>query len=362
MLIVWGVMMISSWRGDVATASSAAAEVVSYPHHHNQQRNATSLQLALHVDMDARRRRRQRHRHRHRHRRRLLAVGNASNGTTPLYENLGTHFAYLYVGTPPQRVSVIIDTGSHHTAFPCVGCQCGRRTNPPFDPRKSNTSTILMCPGRRRCYFSQSYSEGSSWTAFKVRDMLRPGGEIVGSARGVGALNFEFGCQESETGLFRSQNVDGIMGMSAADDTLPHQLVAQRVTTTRTFALCFSVDGGVMTLGGVDPRLHVPGAVMKHARLMRGRGWYTVRLLDVALRPAPSSTSSSPSPSSSSSLLSSSSLPRVAAVSLGASTQVWNGAKKGVIVDSGTTDTYLPQSVKETFERLFKQMADGMTY
>jgi hypothetical protein len=98
---------------------------------------------------------------------------------------------------------------------------------------------------------------------------------------------------------------------------------------------------------------------MKHARLMRGRGWYTVRLLDVALRPAPSSTSSSPSPSSSSS---SSSLPRVAAVSLGASTQVWNGAKKGVIVDSGTTDTYLPQSVKETFERLFKQMADGMTY
>ena len=288
MLIAWGMMMISLWRGDVATAS-AAAEVVSYPHHHNQQRNDTSLQLALHVDMDARRRRR----HRHRHRRRLLAVGNASNGTTPLYENLGTHFAYLYVGTPPQRVSVIIDTGSHHTAFPCVGCQCGRRTNPPFDPRKSNTSTILMCPGRRRCYFSQSYSEGSSWTAFKVRDMLRPGGEIVGSARGVGALNFEFGCQESETGLFRSQNVDGIMGMSAADDTLPHQLVAQRVTTTRTFALCFSVDGGVMTLGGVDPRLHVPGAVMKHARLMRGRGWYTVRLLDVALRPAPSSSSSS---------------------------------------------------------------------
>ena len=30
---------------------------------------------------------------------------------TPLYLGYGTHFAYVYVGTPPQRQSVIIDTG-----------------------------------------------------------------------------------------------------------------------------------------------------------------------------------------------------------------------------------------------------------
>ena len=41
---------------------------------------------------------------------------------------------------------------------------------------------------------------------------------------------------------------------------------------------------------------------------------------------------------------------------------MWNGAKNGVIVDSGTTDTYLPQSVQGAFERLFKQMTDGMAY
>lgn len=46
-----------------------------------------------------------------------------SEGRVPLHAGYGTHYAFLYVGTPPQRVSVIIDTGSHWTAFPCSGCK-----------------------------------------------------------------------------------------------------------------------------------------------------------------------------------------------------------------------------------------------
>ena len=45
----------------------------------------------------------------------------------PLFEGMGTHYAFLYIGTPTkQRISVIVDTGSHHTAFPCIGCNCGQ--------------------------------------------------------------------------------------------------------------------------------------------------------------------------------------------------------------------------------------------
>ena len=44
----------------------------------------------------------------------------------PLFEGLGTHYSFIWVGTPAQRVSVIMDTGSHHTAFPCTGCKCGK--------------------------------------------------------------------------------------------------------------------------------------------------------------------------------------------------------------------------------------------
>lgn len=42
------------------------------------------------------------------------------NEITPLYIGYGTHISYIYVGNPPQRQSVIIDTGSSATAFPCT--------------------------------------------------------------------------------------------------------------------------------------------------------------------------------------------------------------------------------------------------
>jgi hypothetical protein len=35
--------------------------------------------------------------------------------------SLGYYYAYLFVGTPPQKQSVIVDTGSTITAFPCSG-------------------------------------------------------------------------------------------------------------------------------------------------------------------------------------------------------------------------------------------------
>ena len=54
-------------------------------------------------------------------RRRLQAPDAHQGGLTPLFMGIGTHYAHVYVGTPAQRVSVIVDTGSHHTAFPCAG-------------------------------------------------------------------------------------------------------------------------------------------------------------------------------------------------------------------------------------------------
>jgi Eukaryotic aspartyl protease len=169
------------------------------------------------------------------------------------------------------------------------------------------------------------------------------------------SVDFQFGCQDSETGLFRTQHVDGIMGMSAAEDTIPHLLVTQKITKSKIFALCFSIGGGILTLGGVDQTLHRPGAPIRYAKLLKPKGWFTVKLLDVALRASPYSrhlTVMKRTRTNSS---------KNSTYSINADAATLN-FKKGVIVDSGTTDTYLPVAVRDQFEKLFKKLTDGITY
>ncbi|KAJ1441064.1 aspartic peptidase domain-containing protein [Ochromonadaceae sp. CCMP2298] len=327
--------------------------------------------------------------------RRMLAEEQGT-GLAPLFEGLGTHYSFIWVGSPAQRVSVIMDTGSHHTAFPCVGCKCGRHMDPHFDPSKSSSSSVKQC-GDRKCYFKQSYTEGSSWSAFRVQDKIWVGGPGIDdiSAR---SLDFSFGCQESETGLFRTQKVDGIMGLSAAVDTLPFQMHAKGLANTKMFALCYRIGGGVVTLGGVDPSLHEALTVIKMmkgqpvpvqqqvqlrganalfgdnsnsnsgksnsgisnsnsgngnstsdgglhwAKMVKAKGWFTVQLLDVLMRPSEGYYGSYLSESQSGVL-----------TSIKADPARFNSGK-GAIVDSGTTDTYLPSVAKKQFGDAFKKL------
>ncbi len=266
------------------------------------------------------------------HHRNLAARGPE---ITPLYPGYGTHFSYVYVGTPSQRQSVIIDTGSHYTAFPCTGCsQCGQHTDSYWDVTNSSTAVIPRC-GNDVCSISQSYSEGSSWKAFKVTDKLWVSGLnafVVPGAESY-SVDFTFGCQSYETGLFRSQLADGIMGMSITEDTLPAVLNKNGVTSTRMFGLCYRVGGGIMTLGGIDQRIHShPG--VNYAKLLNPTGWFVVKLVDILMEEQSGGEKKT----------------------IGEDNSKYNSGK-GCIVDSGTTDTYLPSSISTKFQALFKQIS-----
>lgn len=50
--------------------------------------------------------------------------------------------------------------------------------DPFFDPANSATAVVKTCGGGK-CFFRQSYSEGSSWNAFKVKDKVWMGGGLV---------------------------------------------------------------------------------------------------------------------------------------------------------------------------------------
>ena len=274
--------------------------------------------------------------HPRRHDRNLLSAE-----LTPLYPGYGTHISYIFVGTPPQRQSVIIDTGSAFTAFPCTSCRdCGQHTNPYFNPKNSSTSKIEKC-GLSTCSLSQSYSEGSSWTAYRVTDKLWVGGLTLRHVKDADKyqIDFTFGCQSSVTGLFRTQFADGIMGMSRSSNTLLPQLVAHQVVDNKIFGLCFRIGGGIMTLGGIDQSIHLSD--IQYAKLYDSpSNWFRIRVEDMSLVDVTGSG-------------------RVREVSV-SGVDVMN-AGSGTIVDSGTTDTYLPYKLRASFEAAFLAVS-GVRY
>ncbi|KAK7242267.1 aspartic-type endopeptidase [Aureococcus anophagefferens] len=274
--------------------------------------------------------------------RRRLAGGaatKAEQGLTPLFMGIGTHYAHVYVGTPPQRVSVIVDTGSHHTAFPCSGCKsCGKHTDPYFDPDKSSTLRRLGCSDcvaaarcvTKTCQVSQSYTEGSSWKAVQMKDAYYVGGtSLTEKASRDGsawiATPFVFGCQTYETGLFRTQKADGIMGMSMHAQTLVPTMRSANALGHNSFSLCFMHGGGTMALGGVDERIHAKP--MDFVPLAKNSGWFTVKMLDIL----------------------------VDGKSIGVPASTY-ATGKGTIVDSGTTDTYLPRRAADQFKRAWSNV------
>ncbi|ETV94581.1 hypothetical protein H310_11849 [Aphanomyces invadans] len=288
--------------------------------------------------------------------RRWQSESNLTGGLTiesdevALGVGIGTHYAEMYLGLPPQKASVIIDTGSHMTALPCTSCiDCGDHTDPPYDMTKSTTANYLTCAeysrcnsceSNNQCRVSQSYAEGSMWSALMVSELCWVGS--LPAADGAADMNvstmlskygvrFPIGCQTRETGLFISQKENGIMGMAQDPNTIVPYLVKSGVLKANMFSLCFADTGGTMVLGGVDTKLHL--APPMFTPLLTTSGWFTVEVLDILI----GNVSLNVPPS-------------------------WYNSGRGVIVDSGSTDSYMPSSVGSAFAALYKKMAHGVAY
>ncbi|RHY27621.1 hypothetical protein DYB32_007274 [Aphanomyces invadans] len=185
------------------------------------------------------------------------------------------------------------------------------------------------------------YSEGSSWKAVVVEDNVWLGDSAVSDVDNKFSTRYRFGCQNHETGLFTTQVADGIMGLSTkgrcgrtidahdvalAVPNVVKKLFLEDKINQNVFSLCFTPTGGAMTVGSHLNTAHHQENMTFAQVSFDSTGWYALEVRGIRIHGEDIHIDS----------------PRLL-----------NGGRK-VIVDSGTTDSYLPAALNDEFNRVFK--------
>ncbi|XP_059659326.1 aspartic proteinase 36-like [Cornus florida] len=254
------------------------------------------------------------------------------NARMPLYDDLlrnGYYTTRIWIGTPPQKFALIVDTGSTVTYVPCSTCeQCGRHQDPKFQPEISSSYEPVKCnidcncdSERVQCVYERQYAEMSSSSGVLGEDVISFGNQSeLRPQRAV------FGCENVETGDIYSQHADGIMGLGRGDLSVVDQLVEKGVISD-SFSLCYGgmhVGGGAMVLGELSPPADM---VFTHSDPLRSP-YYNIELKAI----------------------------HVAGKPLSLNPRVFDG-KHGSVLDSGTTYAYLPEAAFVAFkDAIFKEL------
>lgn len=236
-------------------------------------------------------------------RERTLQETNGTNTTRqliPLHgavKDSGYFYSSIYLGTPPKKFSVIVDTGSTMTYIPCISCgeACGpNHQERAFDPDSSHTCSVVSCRSPKcrsntcmpystnvfdrlsdgleesgdadvrtstidACMYSRTYVERSSSSGVVLEDELRFFVDQDGDREQEATESTEstdnrerslvrFGCETKETGEIFSQEVDGLLGLGWSEENIVRQL------GLGSFSLCFGlVEGdGALVLGQLE--------------------------------------------------------------------------------------------------------------
>ncbi|KAH8740362.1 AT hook motif protein [Cryptosporidium ryanae] len=179
----------------------------------------------------------------------------------------GYYSINIYIGTPPQKQSLIIDTGSSHISLSCSTCyNCAIHEYPTFNLLKSKSG--LWCKNKEFkvdfCKYTHQFGEGSIISGRYFSDVLSfYGGKKQYKLRDKNYFKYDFiGCNEFETKNFLKQNANGIIGMGLKKNIYGYNIVTEILKSAKrilnissgdmVISLCLLIDSGTMNIGELN--------------------------------------------------------------------------------------------------------------
>ncbi|KAL6970786.1 Aspartic endopeptidase [Sarracenia purpurea var. burkii] len=263
----------------------------------------------------------------------------------------------LSIGTPPLETLVIADTGSNLIWTQCLPCSnCYKQNFPIFDPAKSKTYRGLSCQSQQCralgistctdqniCPYNINYEDKSFSVGGLGADTFTFGSSTLGHA--VSFPNILFGCGHNNQGTFNAM-ASGIIGLGRGSPSLVNQLGYSR------FSYCLSPsDSGSSMAGKInfgDNAVVSGRGVVSTPLIKKGIAndpFYYLTLVSIAVGKKSLDYKQSvgiPIPTQSSGTES--------------TTIVEEG---NIIIDSGTTYTFLPADLYENLMSQLRQVIKG---
>ncbi|KAJ7957086.1 aspartic proteinase nepenthesin-1 [Quillaja saponaria] len=162
----------------------------------------------------------------------VLASTPESQFQAPVHGGNGEYLLNLAIGTPPLAFSAVLDTGSDLIWTQCKPCtQCYKQPTPIFDPKQSSSYSKLPCSsnlcdklpsstcGQDGCEYVYTYGDYSITQGIMATETLTFGD----SGDKVSVPNIGFGCGEDNEGDGFSQG-GGLVGLGRGPLSLVSQL------------------------------------------------------------------------------------------------------------------------------------------
>ncbi len=277
--------------------------------------------------------------------------------TQTLYQGFGAYYVDIWVGSPAQHQSLLVDTGSDNTALPCSECiDCGHEhVYPPFNEMLSNSFQYLKCSQCKNghcdvredtCKIRSEYAEESAWEGKEIQDLVHLDNYTENGFRA------KMSCMKIVEGdPFKNQLPNGIMGLGPRKGSFLWQMYDQGFIESKKFSICLDHHPisrsviGRLSLGGVDERLGHTASAMNYMDFADVNGYYEVNIRHLYLTQQQEGIRGG---------IMSKAIKKDDTIPIDIDEKTIN--QGGVIIDSGTTATIFTPELKVAFDEAW-----GMT-